>query len=239
NNRKAQFYIREVVLLGVYHDLLLAKAGVPSLWNARCAKAKGVPKKSAANQFAEMLYDLQELMYQRKMRFDRVANPPRFLGWFEGEWPAESVKDVEDPAFFDICNRKAEAWSGLAQGRTFAKVVREGQRSPRHHLAAVFKKFGLGPTKVRQQTRQTSGERSSGFVHKFCSTDVKPGMQSLYPMREWPDWRQFEEYLTAPMFSYLAQARSPYDAAEVEHRRTNPESWASTISNEWFFPGFP
>ncbi|KAI0996279.1 hypothetical protein K3495_g11901 [Podosphaera aphanis] len=239
NNRKAPFYIRDVVLLGVYHDLLLAKAGVPSLWNARCAKAKGVPKKSAANQFAEMLFDLQELMYQRQMRLAGVVNPPRFLGWFEGEWPAESVKDVSDPDFFDICNRRAEAWIGLANGRTFAKVVREGQRSPRQHLAAVFKKFGLQPTTSRKQTRQGSGSRESESVQKFRSTDVKAGMKSLYPMRVWPDWQEFEEYLTDPMFSYLAEARSPYDAAEDDHRRTNPESWASTSSNEWFFPGFP
>ncbi|KAI0995628.1 hypothetical protein K3495_g12552 [Podosphaera aphanis] len=239
NNRKAQFYIREVVLLGVYHDLLLAKAGVPSLWNERCVKAKGDPKKSSANQFAEMLFDLQELMYQRKMRADGVVNPSRFLGWFEGEWPEESVKDVDDPAFFDICNRRAEAWSGLAQGRTFAKVVREGQRSPRQHLAAVFKKFGLGSSKQRSQTRLASGERSSEYVHVFRVTDVEPVMQSLYPMRQWPEWRQFQEYLSGPMFSYLAQAKSGYDAAELVHQRTNPEWWARPIRDDWILPSFP
>ncbi|KAI0995573.1 hypothetical protein K3495_g12606 [Podosphaera aphanis] len=181
NNTKSPFYVRDVQLLGVYHELLLAKAGVPSLWNARCAQAKGVPKRSAANQFAEQLFELQELMYHRKMRLDQVETPPRFQGCFGGEWPEESVKDVTGPDFFDICNSKAKAWSGLANGRTFAKLVREGQRSPRQHLHAVFNKFGLKSRFTRRQKRQGQGQRESGTKQWFDSTDVKPGMVSLYP----------------------------------------------------------
>ncbi|KAI0995677.1 hypothetical protein K3495_g12504 [Podosphaera aphanis] len=147
NNTNLPFYLKEVRLVWRYHDLLLAKFGLPDLWNWRCRTAVNNPKRTAENQFAEMLYELQELMYLDNMRATGITNPPPFPGWWPGVWPADSVTDVDDDRFYGVCAAKADAWHHLGT-RSFRSLTgtRGPPKSPKQHLAAVFNKFGLKVT---------------------------------------------------------------------------------------------
>ncbi|KAI0994302.1 hypothetical protein K3495_g13880 [Podosphaera aphanis] len=156
NNTNLPFYLKEVRLICRYHDLLLAKAGQPAAWNWRCRTAVNNPKRTPDNQFAEMLYHLQELMYHDYMRERGVTNPPPFPGWWPGDWPADSLTDLDDRRFYDVCAVRADAWHHLGS-RTFRSLTGTGgpQKSPKQHLAAVFNKFSLKVSSVRCHSLST------------------------------------------------------------------------------------